>query len=48
VLLHQGLPHSPEVLRRVLEMLENDGWTPTLPAAWLSAASSAGIPPASY
>lgn len=46
VLLHQGLPHSPEVLRGVLGMLENDGWTTTLPAAWLSAAPTAATPPA--
>lgn len=39
VLLHQGLPHSPEVLRRTLEMLDNDHWSPTLPTAWLRAAS---------
>lgn len=40
VLLHQGMPHSPEVLRRVLEMLEHDGWTTTLPDAWLNGSSS--------
>jgi len=36
VVLHQGLPHSPEVLRRTLAMLEEDHWTPTLPDAWLA------------
>lgn len=47
VLLHQGLPHSPEVLRRVLQMLDEDGWTTTLPESWLSPARASGIPPAS-
>ena len=47
VLLHQGLPHSPEVLRRVLRMLESEHWAPTLPAAWLSTVSSAPISMAS-
>jgi len=42
VLLHQGLPQSPEVLRRTLEMLESGQWSPTLPAAWRGAAASAG------
>ena len=48
VLLHQGLPHSPEVLRKVLEMLAAEGWTTTLPECWLSAPPSAGRPPANY
>ncbi|MCX6875728.1 MAG: polysaccharide deacetylase family protein [Verrucomicrobia bacterium] len=47
VVLHQGLPHSPEVLRGVLLMLEKEAWSTTLPEAWLNAAPSAGTPPAS-
>lgn len=46
VLLHQGMPHSPVVLQRVLEMLEQDQWRTTLPEVWLSAAPSAGTPQA--
>ena len=46
VLLHQGMPHSPEVLRRVLDMLDDGGWTTTLPDSWLAAAASAGTPAA--
>jgi peptidoglycan/xylan/chitin deacetylase (PgdA/CDA1 family) len=45
VLLHQGMPHSPEILRRVLDVLEKDRWTPTLPEVWLSAAPSTATPP---
>lgn len=47
VLLHQGMPHSPVVLRRVLDMLEGDGWAITLPDAWLTAPRPGGTPPAS-
>lgn len=47
VLVHQGMPHSPEVLRRVLEMLAADGWATTLPETWLTATPSAETPPAS-
>lgn len=47
VLLHQGLPHSPTVVRRTLEMLEEERWGTTLPQAWLSDAPSAGTPPTS-
>lgn len=47
VLLHQGMPHSPEVLRRALEMLDEECWTTTLPDAWLTAAPAGGTPPAS-
>lgn len=46
VLVHQGMPHAPEVLRRVLEMLAADGWATTLPEVWLNPAQSAGTPPA--
>jgi peptidoglycan/xylan/chitin deacetylase (PgdA/CDA1 family) len=46
VLLHQGMPHSPEILRRVLDVLERDRWAPVLPEAWLSAAPPAGTSPA--
>ena len=46
VLVHQGMPHSTEVLRRVLEMLAAEGWTTTLPEAWLNPVP-AGTPPAS-
>lgn len=34
LLIHQGLPHSLTVLQRLLEMLETEGWTLTIPAAW--------------
>jgi peptidoglycan/xylan/chitin deacetylase (PgdA/CDA1 family) len=44
VLLHQGMPHSPEVLREVLDMLARDHWTTTLPEAWLNASPPAGTP----
>lgn len=47
VLLHQGMPHSPEVLRRILLLLDEDRWTPVLPESWLSVAPPAGTPPAS-
>ena len=47
VLLHQGMPHSPEVLRRTLDVLESGAWTTTLPDCWLSGAPSAGTLPAS-
>lgn len=33
LLIHQGLPHSLEVLRGVLEMLRQEGWRVTLPVA---------------
>ena len=46
VLIHQGLPQSPEVLRRFLEMLAADGWATTLPEAWLSPPPCAETPPA--
>ena len=46
VLVHQGLPHSPEVLRRVLEMLAAEGWSTTLPEVWLNPPQSAETPPA--
>lgn len=46
LLLHQGLPHSPEVLRRVLAMLAEDGWNTALPEAWLKTSPSAETPPA--
>jgi len=36
VVLHQGLPHSPDVIRRTLQMLVEDHWTPILPEAWLA------------
>ena len=32
ILVHQGLPHSVQVLRAVLAMLRDDGWKITLPA----------------
>ena len=47
VLVHQGLPHAPEVLRRVLEMLAADGWAITLPDAWLNPPQSAETHPTS-
>ncbi len=34
LLIHQGLPHSLAVLQRLLEMLEREGWTLTIPDAW--------------
>jgi peptidoglycan/xylan/chitin deacetylase (PgdA/CDA1 family) len=46
VLLHQGMPHSPAVLLRVLEMLEEDHWVTALPEAWLSASPAVGTPQA--
>jgi peptidoglycan-N-acetylglucosamine deacetylase len=46
VLVHQGMPHAPEVLRRVLEMLAADGWTTTLPEVWLNPPQCAETPPA--
>lgn len=46
VLVHQGMPHSPEVVRRVLEILAEGGWTTTLPECWLNESPSAGTPPA--
>lgn len=48
VLLHQGMPHSPDVLRRVLEMLEEDHWGTTMPAGWLSSPGSAETLQSSY
>lgn len=44
VLVHQGMPHSPEVVAKLLEMLESDGWATHLPEAWLA---GAGVAPAS-
>ena len=46
ILLHQGMPHSPEVLRRTLDMLGKDAWTTTLPDSWLNSAESAETLPA--
>ena len=46
ILLHQGLPQSPVVLRQVLGMLAEDGWATTLPEEWLKTVPFAGIPPA--
>ncbi|MEI7908122.1 MAG: polysaccharide deacetylase family protein [Verrucomicrobiota bacterium] len=45
VLVHQGRPQAPEVLRRVLEMLAADGWSTTLPDAWLPPRQCAGAQP---
>ena len=39
VLIHQGLPHSLEVLQRTIEAFESNDLTPILPEAWLSPAT---------
>jgi peptidoglycan/xylan/chitin deacetylase (PgdA/CDA1 family) len=46
ILLHQGMPHSPEVLRRTLDMLGHDAWTTTLPDSRLNSAVPAETLPA--
>jgi peptidoglycan/xylan/chitin deacetylase (PgdA/CDA1 family) len=46
MVLHQGMPHSPEVLQRVLAMLAADGWSTTVPEVWLKGPQSAGTPQA--
>ena len=47
VLVHQGLPHSLEVIENVLKMLGDEGWTITLPVALTEPEPSSETPPAS-
>ena len=47
LLIHQGLPHSLAVLQRLLALLEQEGWTLTIPPAWETGATASETPPAS-
>ena len=48
VLVHQGLPHSLEVMENVLKMLRDEGWTIRLPEALTDPDPFSETPPASY
>ena len=47
VLVHQGLPHSLEVMENVLKMLRDEGWRIRLPEALTDPDPSSETPPAS-
>ena len=47
VLVHQGLPHSLEVMENVLKMLRDEGWTIRLPEALTDPDPLSETPPAS-
>jgi peptidoglycan/xylan/chitin deacetylase (PgdA/CDA1 family) len=47
LLIHQGRPHSLAVLQRLLELLDREGWTLTIPAPWDRSPPSGEKPQAS-
>ena len=48
ILIHQGMPHSLKVLKKLLEFLQEDGWDCVLPVEWLNAPKSDETPQANY